>query len=379
MVVEVSCSLSQLRDRLLIYISAVGSILGWLIAQNSHAAVSVVCRSNWNHVQRSGFKLKTDNWGTGHFVPRQVIKTGSMYRPGPGTQFDYVVLANKIKDDYAATLSELRSLVSPNTALVSAQNGMDVEVPLRQAFPANTILSAVCNIGCSQTRPGHIEQTAGLKLPAFSIGAYGQLSAMDILKRDVLASMDADFGTVDNVNEERWRKLIFNSAWNSTTALTGLNTHQLLEQPGAAELVFQIAGEAHSVGTASGIALDSDLPARTIELARKSSPITTSTLQDIRRRCPMELDFIFGTSTSRIFYARIPRANTQLGYLVSQAAKVGLRVPYLTRVYELLLQRNSEFVAQRASAVHEPSWGNHLVIDLLSQETMSSGVCATVR
>ena len=223
-----------------------------------------------------------------------------MYKPGQEQQFDYVVLANKIKDDYAATLTELRSLVSPTTTLVSAQNGMDVEVPLQRAFPANTILSAVCNIGCSQTSPGQIEQTAGLKKPAFSIGAYGELSSMDTMKRDVLASMDADFQTVESVNEERWRKLVFNSAWNSTTALTGMDTHQLLAQPGAAELVFQIAGEAHSVGTASGVALDSNLPAMTIELARRSSPITPSTLQDVRSRRPMELDFIFGMSPSRI-------------------------------------------------------------------------------
>lgn len=72
------------------------------------------------------------------------------------------------------------------------------------------------------------------------------------------------------------------------------------------------------------------------------------------------------------------RANTQSGYLVSQAAKVGLRVPYLTWVYDLLLQRNSAFVAQRASALREPSWENRSVIDLLSQE-MSPGISAEVR
>lgn len=104
---------------------------------------------------------------------------------------------------------------------------MAVEVLLQQAFPSNTILSAVCNIGCKHTHAGHIEQTSGLKRPAFSIGAYGQLSLMESLKRDVIAAMDSEFQTVDSVKEERGRKLVFNSAWNSTTALTGLNTHQV--------------------------------------------------------------------------------------------------------------------------------------------------------
>lgn len=211
--------------------------------------------------------------------------------------YDYVVCANKITDDGAATLRDLRALVHPKTTLVAAQNGMNVELPLRRQFPRNSILSAVCNIGCSQLGPGYVEQTASIKRPAFLIGSYHRTTDLDDLKRDALVAMDHEFETIECVQQERWRKLVFNSAWNSTTALTGLDTHQLLARPGAAELVQQIAKETHSVASASGVTLDEELPEKTVELARSSAPITPSTLQDARNKRPMELAPIFGKST----------------------------------------------------------------------------------
>ncbi|USW49024.1 Putative 6-phosphogluconate dehydrogenase-like domain superfamily, ketopantoate reductase [Septoria linicola] len=273
---------------------AVGSIIGWRVAQNSSSMVSVVCRSNYEAVKRSGYELKTNTWGNGYFAPHRVLQSGTLSKTTFDQPFDYCILANKVKDDYTFALSELRRLVSPQTTLVAAQNGMDVEVPLRSTFPDNTILSAVCNIGCAQVRPGIIEQTASIKRPAFLIGAYGQLNATDVHRRDTLTALDPEFGSVNCVTQERWRKLVLNSAWNSTTALTGLNTHEVLERPGAARLMYQIADEAVCVAAASGVTLDEDLPTQVIDLARDSLPITPSTLQDARRRRPMELAPIFG-------------------------------------------------------------------------------------
>lgn len=185
---------------------------------------------------------------------------------------------------------------------------MDVEVPIQRAFPRNTILTAICNIGCNQATHGVITQDAHIKKHAFLIGVHGKGREVDLTRRDALVSMDSEFDSIDCVVQERWRKLIFNSAWNSTTALTGLNTHQLLEHPSAVLIVAQLAREAFDVAIASGIELDSDLPNKTIELARMAPAITPSTLQDARSKRPMELTPIFG-------------------YICQQAARVGASVP----------------------------------------------------
>lgn len=112
--------------------------------------------------------------------------------------------------------------------------------------------------------------------------------------RDTLAAMDSEFDSIECLTEARWRKLIFNCAWNSTTALTGLNTHQLLQRPGASQMVLQLAEEAFRVAIASGIELDPEIPYQTVQTAAMSAPITPSTLQDARNKRPMELSPIFG-------------------------------------------------------------------------------------
>lgn len=222
--------------------------------------------------------------------------------------FDYIILANKITHGFSTAVKELQTVVNPQTTLVAAQNGMDVEVPLKQAFPNNTVLTAICNIGCNQANHGVIVQDAHIKKHAFLIGVHGQSQTIDLQRRDALVSMDSEFDSINCASQERWRKLIFNSAWNSTTALTGLDTHQLLEYPSAILIVAELAREAYDVAIASGIELDPDTPARTIEMARVAPAITPSTLQDARSKRPMELTPIFG-------------------YICHQAARVGTPVP----------------------------------------------------
>ena len=230
-------------------------------------------------------------------MPHHVYRAGSPIQLPPGHRFDYIVCANKNTGDCTSLLRDLSTLVHSDTTLVAAQNGMDVELPLQKAFPSNTVLSAICNVGCSQVSPGFIEQTTHIKRPTFLIGVYGRnyrQSEIDAAKRDILVSMDPQFAGVDCANRERWLKLIFNSAINSTTALTGLNAQQLFEQPGAEELVAELANEAYRVGVASGVELDSGVPSRTLELARSCGPLTPSTLQDVQNRKPLELSPIFG-------------------------------------------------------------------------------------
>lgn len=272
----------------------------------------MVCRSNYESVNSAGYVLKTKKWGSAAWKPHQVHKAGGFERQ-PQQHFDYIILANKITNGHSGAIKDLQALVHPNTTLVAAQNGMDVEVPIQRAFPRNTILTAICNIGCNQATHGVITQDAHIKKHAFLIGVHGHGRKLDLSRRDALVSMDSEFDSIDCVHQERWRKLIFNSAWNSTTALTGLDTHQLLQHPSAILIVAQLAREAYDVAIASGVELAFDIPTKTIEMARAAPAITPSTLQDARSKRPMELTPIFG-------------------YICQQAARVGTPVPTVSCV-----------------------------------------------
>lgn len=194
--------------------------------------MSVICRSNYDQVSNHGFNFRTRLWGDGTFVPHKVIRAESFMQASLAGQYDYIVLANKIKsrNDTVQTIKSLRNIVRRDTVLVSTQNGMGNEDPLALAFAENTILSSVCNMSCSQPKSGFVEQTVAITPHAFHLSIYSKgenTISSGIEKLESLASIDPQFCVVPDVHGEKWQKLLFNTAWNSMTAIAGVDAHRL--------------------------------------------------------------------------------------------------------------------------------------------------------
>ena len=218
--------------------------------------------------------------------------------------YDYIILSNKIKsrNDTEQMIKRLREIVRRDTVLVSTQNGMGNEHPLAFAFSENTILSSVCNMSCSQPKPGFVEQTVAISPHALHLGIYskgGHTISRSVSKLESFAAMDDQFCAVPDVKGEKWQKLVFNTAWNSMTAIAGVDTHQLLRSPASIEMVRRLAEEAYRIGIASGVNLTQSSPDDVIELAKKSKPIITSSLRDTRKGRKVEIYSITGKCLSQ--------------------------------------------------------------------------------
>jgi 2-dehydropantoate 2-reductase len=168
----------------------------------------------------------------------------SFARAKVANRYHYIILANKIKSkiEMEQVINGLRNIVQRDTVLVSTQNGMGNESPLAQAFTGNTILSSVCNMSCSQPKPGFVEQTVAITPHAFHLGIYskGEHTISNAMKKlESLVAIDPQFCVVPDVHGEKWQKLLFNTAWNSMTAITGVDTHEILRSPASTRLVRQ--------------------------------------------------------------------------------------------------------------------------------------------
>jgi 2-dehydropantoate 2-reductase len=256
--------------------------------------------------------MKTNIWGNGTFRPHRVARST---RDVSDLAFDYVVCANKITaSDASSTIRELAPVVSPRTALVSAQNGVGVEAPLGRAFHNNTILSAVCYVSCLQPVPGTVQQISKIRPHAFHVGVYdtpgfdGAVHAREKLAEFV--ALDACFKQINDVPAERWTKQIFNGAWNPMTALSGLETHALLASP-YLDTVRQLAQETFNVAIGLGIPLPADLPEKTIQFARNNPSMAPSMLQDARKKRLMEVDSLCGEYNALLEMDRNIQQSTQ--------------------------------------------------------------------
>ncbi|KAF2137181.1 uncharacterized protein K452DRAFT_279042 [Aplosporella prunicola CBS 121167] len=308
---------------------AVGSTLGWRLAQNPYTRLSVVCRSNYDAVKRHGIQLRTSLWGNGQFRPHRVLTSTLQVHDVP---FDYVVCTNKVTSlESDSFIHAIAPAVSRGTTLVSAQNGIGVETPLRQAFRANTILSAVCYISCLQPSPGLVQQVSSIRPHALHIGTFDERHSsdreLDHARLERFVALDPKFKLVSDVQAERWTKQVFNGSWNPATAISGLDTHGLLAAAGPQlGVVEALAREIFTVAVRIGVALPRDLPQRTVQFARDNPPIAPSMLQDARVQRQMEVESLCGN-------------------IVRLADAVGVPVPTVKATYRTLLGMNRRFQA----------------------------------
>ena len=276
---------------------AVGGIFGWRLSQHGMMRVSVVCRSNYERVKERGFLIESSMWGNGSFLPHRVVRSARELSHIP---FDYVICANRlITRNLDTIIPEIKPTISPKTTIVMTQNGIGVEQPVRNAFPDNPITSAICHANCIQVAPGIIKQVSQVHPSlAYSIGVFKSERAAterEKVKVKKLVSLDSRFGETNDIQIERWMKIVINGAWNPVTAILGLETHQVIEKADhGLHMVSRLSNEIYQVGVAEGVSLPANLPFQAMDAVAKTKSMVTSMLRDARAKRKMEIETLCG-------------------------------------------------------------------------------------
>lgn len=144
-------------------------------------------------------------------------------------------------------------------------------------------------------RPGVVEELGRLKAQTFYVGMLSKNCSKQTNKVvDAIVDSDDEMVKVLNPQGERWEKLVFNVAWNLTAAMFDKDTHQILRSRPNFDIVRQLAREVTRIACAAGNPVPVDTPERIISYARRSKPITPSTLQDRRAGRALELGPLCG-------------------------------------------------------------------------------------
>jgi 2-dehydropantoate 2-reductase len=108
------------------------------------------------------------------------------------------------------------------------------------------------------------------------------------------ASLEPAFGISQDIVKEKWIKQLWNGAFNTMAAISGMNTHQLLSSPKHLELVTQIMRDTYQVAKASNVSLENDIIERLLATTMSSAPVVPSMLQDAMAGKPMEVESLCG-------------------------------------------------------------------------------------
>lgn len=307
--------MNKQSEILVVGAGGVGAYFGGRLAQ-AGAAVSVVCRSDYQAVKTSGFAITSIN-GDFNFMPENVFNCVEDYH---GTA-DYVIVAVKALPE-VDIVKLITPVVKAGTSIVLLQNGIDIEPALSEAFSNNELISGIAYIGVFREGQGIIRhQGSGrIKLGVYPQGISDKLTILGELFKQ--AGVDCELTT--NIVKKRWEKLLWNVPFNAISVLAGkLDTKQIMNNPHLVELAKNVMCDVVNTAHACGVNLETELIKWNIDYTKKFPPYKTSMLLDYEHQRQMEIDVI-------------------LGNVIRLAKQHDSTVPYIETMFALLHAINSD-------------------------------------
>jgi 2-dehydropantoate 2-reductase len=223
---------------------------------------------------------------------------------------DYVIITLKAHS-VAPMVDQLAPLLGPDTAVVTAQNGILwwyfyaqpgplEDCHLESADPGGRIWRAIGPeraIGCvvypssEVVAPGVVRHISGNR---FMLGEPdGSKSDRVMALAKVLAHAGLKAPVRTKIRDDIWLKLWGNATFNPVSALTHATLEQMAEDNEVCALIREMMLECEQVANKLGVKFPVDIDAR-IEGARKVGAHKTSMLQDLESGRPLEIDALVG-------------------------------------------------------------------------------------
>ena len=296
--------------RILVYgAGAVGGFFGGLLAHVGEDVRFVARGAQREALQTSGLRIESRLRGT-IVIPSVAVSESA----ATGGSVDLILVCVKTQQT-AGILDDLAAVVREQTVIVPLQNGVEADEELAGRFPHATVLPAVVYVGATLGAPGTVSHVAA---GTIGIGATRERdSAVLEAVRDLLARTGQPIHISNDIQRERWHKLMWNAAFNSVSAITGRVPAELVSQPETRALVLSIMNEVLAVGRACGVDLRQEDIDRHIAWTEGAAGLRTSTMVDRERGRAVESDGL-------------------VGVIVRKGRGVGVPTPCSAVVYALL-------------------------------------------
>lgn len=290
--------------------------------------IITVCRSNFEAVFQNGFTIHSTLWGESQKVRPVVVRSvDEAVALDPEAHFDYVIVCSKALPTVPSTAELIKPAVSVKTTIVLLQNGIATELPYHKLFSDNPLLSTVVYLPATQLSPGIVQHK---EVELLHIGPYPASSNTDSAIRfaDLLSAAGASTEVHQDVQFERWSKLLVNASWNPICGLTRSRDAEVLKSsPDAKDFVRDVMLEIATVANACGYpGIDTTLVDYQLgrAAARHLPGVQPSMLADALAGKTMETEAIVGN-------------------LVKLAKEHGVKTPMLRTIYVLATALNSSF------------------------------------
>lgn len=310
---------------LCIGLGGLGVISSYTLLRNDNVEITAVIRSDYDVVQKDGYTIDSVDYkeklGIISYKPKHVVKSLSELPENP---FDYIIVATKVIPKQSNNIWDeveqyQKNLINENTCIVLLQNGINIE----KYWKYPNLISGVSYISSTNDK-GTITQYGTDNV---RFGFFDKSDKQDKLDQFIqLYSNEFNKAEIDtNVKLSRWKKLLYNSSYNTICCLVDLDIGRLYQQEDFAipNLITPLMKEIQLVGNLDLLengsdTLITDENINTMETLTKKFDRPTnyqpSMLVDYRNDRPIELEIIVG-NVIRIYeglhgdLAKIPNLN----------------------------------------------------------------------
>jgi 2-dehydropantoate 2-reductase len=263
---------------------AVGCYYGGMLAHAGHD-VHFLMRADLDTVRRDGLLIFTK--GTEVRLPH-VQCAGTAAEIGPA---DLVLIALK-----ATANRELERLLPPligeGTALLTLQNGLGNEAFLAERWGAERVMGALCFVCINRTAPGVIRH---LDHGSISIGEFRRpVSERARAIADAFRAVEVEANAVDDLEGERWRKLLWNIPFNGLSIAAGATVADVLGDTGLRALARSLMDEVLDAARQLGHEIPDSYADWQLERSDSMGAYKPSSMIDFELGRPVEVEAIWG-------------------------------------------------------------------------------------
>ena len=217
--------------------------------------------------------------------------------------------------DTKSAINQVKGYVDGNALIITVQNGINNDLLLSEAF-GQRVIPGYAKGGYSCPRPGYFRNTGFAILTVGEYDGRKSFRLIEFVRICQIAGIEAAVSS--NIQTERWKKYILNCTFNIISAITRLSVDRMLDYSKVHDLCTRTMKEIISVAKTEGVVLnEEDTIRETIALIEKLGTFKPSTLQDIEKGKPIELEAF-------------------TGYVIKLARKHDLPVPINELFYILL-------------------------------------------
>lgn len=271
---------------------AMGAMFGGRLANAGYDVTLVdVNKAAIDHINANGVIVEEKNGN--RIIGKATATTDPASASASASAQDYVLVFTKCYHTEGAVKSA-RSMIGPNTAVVSLQNGWGNAPRIASIVGEDKVFCGVTYNSGALKGLGHTSQ-GGVGVTHIGELKGGVSARVDALA-EALNKAGLETQASDNVLKEVWRKLALNVCTLPTAAVYAWEARKLIEHQGMKDLMAELLQETVAVAHAQQIPMDYDerWTAITGLLERIAPTLKGSMPTDIENKRRTEIDVING-------------------------------------------------------------------------------------